>query len=357
MNPTVSVIIPVYNTEEYLEKCVDSLLNQTYTDFEIILVDDGSRDNSFSLCKNLEARDNRIFAYTKENGGLSSSRNFGIKHANGKYLVFLDSDDWFEKDMLETLVSGADEFNCDVVIQGFRLDFENEGYSSNNTFFEDAFFNSENIAKGIEYAEKPGLLNSSCNKLYKKSVFTDYEIEFELGSEPAEDLLFNCLYFAKITSILCLKYAGYHYVKREAKTLTVKYMPNYEQKLRFFHNARQNLYDAVKMPAETKDILLGNCNSSYILTAISNIYRESAALTFKNRTEIFKYIYEQQDLITSMHKGKYENAFINILKFCAKTNNALISNVIFTILFFCRYRFSRIYLNIRKNVLYREEDK
>lgn len=357
MNPTVSVIVPVYNTEAYLEKCISTILSQTYSDFEIILVDDGSQDNSFKLCKEFELRDTRIHAYTKENGGLSSSRNFGIERAIGDFLVFLDSDDWFDENMLEILINGAKEYNTDVVIQGFVLDFENEGYSSNNIFADDAFFDSENIPNGIAYAEKNGLLNSSCNKLYKKSLFKDNNIKFQLGAEPAEDLLFNCRYFTKVTSFLCLKYAGYHYVKRGAQTLTVKYMPNYEQKLRIFHEARQSLYEAVEMPKETQNVLLGNCNASYILTAISNIYRKTSLLKFSSRTNILKYIYAQQDLMESMLNSEYENTFIRLIKLCAKTKNAVITNIVFTVLFFCRYRFANIYAHIRKKVLYGEEKK
>ncbi len=357
MNQLISVIVPVYNTAAYLDKCLNSLLAQTYPDFEIILVDDGSTDNSMEICRSFESGDTRIRVFSKANGGLSSARNYGIAHSTGEFVVFLDSDDWFEPDMLEKLIEGANENGADVVIQGFHVDFENEGYTTDNVFPDNKFFSGENYHEGIVYAERPGLLNSACNKLYKKSILDDSKLEFQLGAEPAEDLIFNCSYFAKASSVLCLQYAGYHYIKKDAQTLTVKYMPNYEEKLSVFHETRRALYDSVKMPEKIKNELLANCNASYMLTAVSNIYREASPLKFKERTRVFKFIYSQKDLTRSMLSCKHKNSFIRIMKLCARTKSAFISNLIFSVLFFGRYKFSRLYAKIRKKVLYGEKSK
>lgn len=115
MGKTVSVIVPVYNSKAYLERCVDAILTQTYSDLEVVLVDDGSSDNSLEICREYEKKDSRIKVFHKENGGSSSARNVGIKEATGEYICFCDSDDYYEKDIIENLMKVFNE-NSDAVI-------------------------------------------------------------------------------------------------------------------------------------------------------------------------------------------------------------------------------------------------
>ena len=114
-NPLVSIIVPVYNVEEYLEECVNSIISQTYTNIEIILVDDGSTDNSGELCDKYSLRDNRIEVIHKVNGGISDARNVGAKSAKGKYIYFIDSDDYIVSEAIDELVSVALRDNSDIV--------------------------------------------------------------------------------------------------------------------------------------------------------------------------------------------------------------------------------------------------
>ena len=119
MEPMVSIIVPVYNAEEYISRCVDSILNQEYKDFELILVDDGSTDCSGQLIDDYAKADNRIVVIHKENGGVSHTRNLAIEHARGTYIQFLDSDDWITPDATKLLVRAAEENQCDLVIADF----------------------------------------------------------------------------------------------------------------------------------------------------------------------------------------------------------------------------------------------
>ena len=124
MGPLISVIIPVYNTEKYLFTCVNSVIAQTYQNVEIIIVDDGSTDNSGLLCDELSENDERIIVEHKINGGLSSARNHGLSKANGKYIVFVDSDDWIEKETIEYAYTNMMKTDADLVIWGYYADFE-----------------------------------------------------------------------------------------------------------------------------------------------------------------------------------------------------------------------------------------
>lgn len=110
----ISVVVPVYNVEAFLERCVHSLCRQTYTNLEIILVDDGSPDHSGDLCDTLAARDNRIVVIHKQNGGLSDARNTGIAHATGDYIAFVDSDDWYDPTMLEVLLTLCEQHGAQI---------------------------------------------------------------------------------------------------------------------------------------------------------------------------------------------------------------------------------------------------
>ena len=119
MRPMVSIIVPVYNAEQYLRRCVDSILNQEYTDFEVFLVNDGSTDSSGDICEEYGNKDTRVIVIQKENTGVSDSRNLALDRARGKYLQFLDSDDWITPDATRLFVRAAEEYGCDMVISDF----------------------------------------------------------------------------------------------------------------------------------------------------------------------------------------------------------------------------------------------
>ena len=110
MKPMVSIIVPVYNTEQYLRRCIDSIVNQEYTDFELLLIDDGSKDSSGVICDEYAEKDARVRVIHKENSGVSDSRNCALDHAKGKYIQFLDSDDWITPDATRLLVRSAEEY-------------------------------------------------------------------------------------------------------------------------------------------------------------------------------------------------------------------------------------------------------
>lgn len=129
MNNVVSVIVPVYNCEKYIGKCIESIINQTYQDIEIVLVDDGSTDGSGNICDRYSKKDHRIKIIHKENGGVSETRNIGMDASSGEYLLFVDADDWLEKDMCKQLIDAAINGNSDIVICGYK-----KFYEEDNTF-------------------------------------------------------------------------------------------------------------------------------------------------------------------------------------------------------------------------------
>lgn len=171
LNSKVSIIVPVYNVEKYIEKCIVSLLEQTYTNIEIIIVNDGSTDNSGNLCAQLKKRDDRIKVYHKKNGGLSSARNYGIKKSTGDYLAFIDSDDYVSHKMIENLLQLSCKTDSDIIICNYCQFFENS--EANFSFDEKYEVLEQEEALKLLFLNK--IDNYAWNKLYKKSVFQNLE--------------------------------------------------------------------------------------------------------------------------------------------------------------------------------------
>lgn len=204
-NPLISVIVPVYKAENYIHKCVDSLLSQSFKDFEVILVDDGSPDNSGKICDEYALMDDRVNVIHKNNGGVSSARQCGLDNAIGDYIIHADPDDWVEPDMLEGLYSKALEDDSDMVICDYFMNKgEEQIYVEQNMPVNDP----ESLIKGF----LSGTIHGSCwNKLIKRICFIDNNITFPKEFNLCEDLYVNTLVASKIKKIAYLPKAYYHY--------------------------------------------------------------------------------------------------------------------------------------------------
>ena len=173
MREKISIVVPVYNTSKFLDKCIKSILNQTYKNLEIIIVNDGSTDDSLNKIKEYEKIDERIIIIDKKNGGLSSARNIGIKNSSGEYILNVDSDDWIEKDTCELLLKVALKTNADIVIGNIILEFKNKKSKKWIDLEEDGEY--QNIEYLNAFFSKNGK-GSICNKLIKKSALPTFFI-------------------------------------------------------------------------------------------------------------------------------------------------------------------------------------
>lgn len=169
-NVILSIIVPIYNVEKYLRNCIDSILNQTFEEFELILVNDGSPDLSLEICREYEKKDERIIVVDKENGGLSDARNVGIDIAKGKYIGFVDSDDWVEKSMYETLVYILEKYNADIAqCEYIRAENENIKKKNEDKIVEKCF--DRELALDNLYNELTVSTVVAWNKIYKRELF------------------------------------------------------------------------------------------------------------------------------------------------------------------------------------------
>ena len=177
--PKVSVIIPAYNAERYLNCCVDSVLNQTYKDFEIILVDDGSTDKSGEICDEYAEKDDRIRVIHKKNGGLSDARNSGIEAAKGEFLTFLDSDDYFHPEYLKILILNAEHYSADIAICNYIVKRETVPVFDETGSYDVKEMTSEQAVYEFITCDKTWEFISACAKIYKKDIFEN--IRFPVG--------------------------------------------------------------------------------------------------------------------------------------------------------------------------------
>ena len=220
MNDLISVIIPVYNVEKYLEKCVNSVINQTYSNIEIILVDDGSTDSSGKMCEELSKMDKRVKVFHKKNGGLSDARNYGIDKAIGEYICFVDSDDFVTKDMCEILYGDIKKFNVDVAFCSF-IDCYGNIPIVNNNIYERYKLTKKEAIEYVMIGDKVPI--SAVAKLYKKSVFD--KVRFTKGKTYEDalimiELLDNCENISFNTSKV------YYYIHRMNSITTKKFSKN-----------------------------------------------------------------------------------------------------------------------------------
>ena len=218
--PKISVIVPVYNVEKYLHKCVDSILKQTLSDIELILVDDGSPDGSGAICDEYAQKDSRVKVIHKPNGGVSSARNAGIKVAKGEWLCFVDSDDWIDETYLEDF--GVDKGDADMYMQGYKRLYNGQVVAT--TGFDG--FNSDKFDDVLAYSETNHIINSPCFKLYKNELVASNKLRFDTNTSYGEDHLFSLSYVIYAKSINYSKGKGYNYITYDSESLTNRKIPS-----------------------------------------------------------------------------------------------------------------------------------
>ncbi|MBQ3553328.1 MAG: glycosyltransferase [Clostridia bacterium] len=176
--PKISVIVPVYNVETYLNRCVDSILIQTFSDFELILVDDGSKDNSGAICDEYTKEDERVFVIHKANGGLSDARNTGLECAKGEYVAFIDSDDWVDQKFLQVLYEYILYHHADIAAVNFHKEYDDRKDEAER--LTEGCYTGAEVLEQYLYDDKATIyINIACNKLYRKALFEN--IRYPLG--------------------------------------------------------------------------------------------------------------------------------------------------------------------------------
>lgn len=336
----ISIVVPIYNCENTIDRCIESLINQTYTNIEIILINDGSTDSSEEKCIKYTNNDSRITLISKANEGVSKARNIGIKKANSEYIMFVDSDDYVQVDMCERLLEAINNNEYDVVISGYERVFLFNNRVRSNLIIKPKYGNIKTVdqykQRWCELYEK-SFFNAPWAKLYKTEIIKNNNITFKEHLECGEDLLFNLEYFKYVKNISLIDEAFYIYECTEKESLTTRYDSDKDSNDRL-------LYNSTLLYLKSKG-MINQCKHSVALIYMRSCFRTFEQILYGknklNKSEKkskIKKIISYRETVDSMCATKM-SGIENIMYYLV-----LKSNIYYLIVFFTKIRLS--YKNI-----------
>lgn len=326
-NVTISILMPVYNSQEYLKNTVQGVINQSYKEWELILVDDGSKDNSKNICIELQKIDNRIRFVNKENTGVSDTRNIALDNAKGKYIAFIDSDDSVHKDYLKILLSSIEKSNGQLAVCGFKerkISTNGQIEELSRVFYPKEVIATEDMKDLIMDFGNSGLLNPLWNKLYSRKIIEENNIRFKEEVETGEDFIFNLQYFRKINNICFSKGELYYYIRRNNNSITYQYIDNMYEKSLEIHNLLEDfLKDMNFYNSKNKYILYGN-HLMGVFSAFLNLFHKDCKLTLKQKKHYIKAIVNREYVSECAVNRKRDKGLIGLTALLVRIKNSTI---------------------------------
>ena len=300
MDIKVSVVMPVYNADRYLAKSIESMLSQTLKEIELILVNDGSKDNSLRICEEYKIKDNRVTVINKKNEGACIARNIGIEKARGKYIQLVDADDYIESNMLEEQYNLAEETNAEVVMCGMKFDvYQKSGQVvTSESYYKDMVLKSQDDIKPIFMDLFDNLLfNYTHNKLYSSEFLKSNNLKFIEWLPIDQDTNFNIDVFRKLNKLTISTKAYYHYVKTFDETIVTRYHAN-----KF--DVRTFRYDRLKQLLMDWDIYndenrkkLASMYIHHVIECIEMFNHDKCSLSFKEKKQQIRNILDTEQVI------------------------------------------------------------
>ncbi|MDR0427349.1 MAG: glycosyltransferase [Dysgonamonadaceae bacterium] len=292
-SPKVSVIIPIYNAESYLKTCIESVLSQTFTNFELLLINDGSTDNSKQICEEYASKDKRIQVISKENGGVSNTRNVGLEKARGHWINFIDSDDQVNESYLENLYNETTSDDNVLILQGINYyndKLEKTEQLPNITLKENAISQAFQTLKIYNFGYP-------FSKLYNRAVIEKNHLRFNENISFWEDLLFMCEYIYQINTIKFIEGANYNYFLKKTG-LTYSYQ-NYQSEYALYKEYVKILDKIFLKTEASKDDMteLYDTVSKVLFRTAQRMYDKRNQLTKKERLKNLRVIFNDENII------------------------------------------------------------
>lgn len=303
----LSIIIPIFNAENYIYKCIHSILKYESKDVEIILVNDGSTDNSRDICVKLSSDHDNIILINKSNGGVSSARNMGITFAKYEYIMFVDVDDYVEMEVLLDIFSTMHIY--DLAIFGFRQ-IDGNGKEKYYTC-QTKVYSNESFLKNYWSFQADSYINSPCNKIYCKEIIKTKGIKFPEGMKLGEDAIFNIKYLEQCKSIFVSSQCAYNYVQHSSQSI---------------RQTKQLYFDSSMKIYEDSKILLNLSGEyfPYIYSVTTEAIKNCLVLKIKFAIEDIKYYLKNEKVQMMSNKYKPESIKAKIYISLLKTNNVYI---------------------------------
>jgi glycosyltransferase EpsH len=299
--PKVSIIIPIYNVEKYLQQCIDSCINQNLKEIEIILINDGSTDSSIAICNHNAQRDSRIVIVHQSNKGLSGARNAGIEIARSEYLLFLDADDWIDATTCEEVYNSAINHNADVIFWSTIKEYQDRRSLNVPILNKDFIFVGEDLkwlqrrligltGKELLYPTKTDAFNSAWGKLYRRSLLMSKSIRFvdtkEIGSE---DVLFNIQFFFTVQKVIYLHQFYNHYRQDNPNAITKSHnLTLFPRFLNLFNHI--NLFITLNNLSEDHKLALNNRIALSVINCVLSISSKNNIANYSAKIRAINFI-------------------------------------------------------------------
>lgn len=310
----VSIIMPVYKVEEYVGKAIESIQAQTLTEWEFFAVDDGSPDNSGTICEEYAAKDSRIKVIHKENGGAPSARNVAIDMAKGEYMYFLDSDDWAEPTMLEDMYNLAKRDNAQLVVAGFYIDtyYNDTEYRQDDFIEADAVFSNQRDFRENAYKLfDKNLLYTPWNKLYESKYILDNNLRFP--TTLWDDFPFNLSVVFNIERVTVTSKQYYHFIRKRAESETAAYRPGMYEKREEEHGWMAQLYKNWGVHNEESMEMVSRRYVERLVGCVENLTNPKCELSYGEKRKQVKEMLRKPHLKKSLKLAKPRSSYMKIL--------------------------------------------
>lgn len=313
----VSVLVPIYNTAQFLTECIESIINQTYSNLEIILVDDGSQDESFKICEYYANLDSRIKVIHQENRGLVSARIKAIEEASGEYVLCVDSDDYIDTDMIENMVKQQMQYNADVVCTGYIKEKETGSYQRENYLESGAYSNDKlnNLRSKLIYSGtfyQPGIMPFICNKLVERNIYKLFQSTVPLEITRGEDVavMFPLLLKANCV-VIDNEIKSYHYRKNKTSICHTVDSEHFKHKKILFEYLKNKIPDEeYREQLEFYELFGIICGIEMCLKSTLNILRMNTYLS----DEISKICFNKNIIETLLHSNSKYNYILRAIQ-------------------------------------------
>ena len=318
----ISAIMPVYNVEKFIGKCIESLQAQTLTEWELIAVDDGSPDNSGAICDEYAKNDSRITVIHKENGGAPSARNTAIPQARGEYLYFVDSDDWAEPTMFEDMYKMAKENNAQLVVAGYYIDTyysDTEFYSQEQALPTKVFANQREFREYAHNMFDKNLLYTPWNKLFERKYIMDNDIRFR--NTFWDDFPFNLDVVRDVERVVLMEDKYYHFMRARADSETAKYRSDMLDKREEEHGWMLDLYKHWDVDSAESQEMIQRRYIERIVGCVENVTNTACTLSTKEKKAAIKAMLNSDRTKTALKIAQPNSTVMKIMLIPYKMNS------------------------------------
>lgn len=346
--PYISVIMPAYRVEHYIERAVDSLLSQTFRDFELIIVDDGSPDGTGRIADALAARDDRIRVIHQPNAGAPAARNRAMETAQGRYFFFMDADDWAEKDMLSALYALAEKHNLQAVVAGFYID----------TYYDDAHFIRQTLSQPDEIFSSQAdfraaawrlfdknLLYTPWNKLYRADYLKENNIRFP--DTFWDDFPFNLAVFRDIERVGVTERAYYHFIRARAESETARYRADMYEKREEENGWMIELYDHWQLRDPASREMIARRYAERVVGCVENVANPACPKTHRQKRQAVREMLLNPALKEALSIARPHSMTMRLLLFSFKTGCAPLVLCEGALISFVKRRCARLFTRLK----------